>query len=131
MKALVVEDDFTSRLVLQEMLAKHGIVHVAANGTEALEAFTRAAATTAPYDLICLDIMMPDMDGHEVLQNIRAFEGARGIAGPAATKIFMTSALSDGQNVFKAFREQCEAYLVKPIDRQKLNAQLKAFNLLG
>jgi two-component system, chemotaxis family, chemotaxis protein CheY len=130
MKTLVVEDDFTGRLVLQGMLAPYGTVHIAVDGKEALEAFRRAAATVAPYDLICLDIMMPGMDGHAVLKEIRAFEEARGIAGPAAVKIFMTSALSDGANVFKAFREQCEAYLVKPIDRQKLIAQLKTFKLI-
>jgi two-component system, chemotaxis family, chemotaxis protein CheY len=131
MKTLVVEDDFTGRLVLQEMLSGYGTVHIAVNGTEALEAFRRAAATTAPYDLVCLDIMMPEMDGHQVLQEIREFEEARGISGPAAVKVFMTSALSDGKNVFKAFREQCEAYLVKPIDRQKLVAQLRTFNLIA
>jgi two-component system, chemotaxis family, chemotaxis protein CheY len=131
MKSLVVEDDFVGRLVLQEMLSAYGTVHIAVNGPEALEAFRRAAATTAPYDLICLDIMMPDMDGHQVLEEIRAFEAVRGIGGSAATKVFMTSALSDGENVFKAFRQQCEAYLVKPIDRQKLIAQLQAFGLIG
>jgi two-component system, chemotaxis family, chemotaxis protein CheY len=130
MKALIVEDDFTGRLVLQEMLAAYGTVHIATNGTEALEAFRRAAATVTPYTLICLDIMMPGMDGHAVLKEIRTFEELRGITGPDAVKIFMTSALSDGGNVFKAFREQCEAYLVKPIDRQKLIAQLKAFKLI-
>jgi two-component system, chemotaxis family, chemotaxis protein CheY len=131
MKALVVEDDFTGRLVLQEMLSVYGTVHIAVNGKEALEAFMRAAATTAPYDLICLDIMMPGMDGHEVLREIRAFEEVRGISGPDATKIFMASALSDGPNVLQAFREQCEAYLVKPIDRKKLIDLLTKFKLIS
>jgi two-component system, chemotaxis family, chemotaxis protein CheY len=129
MKTLVVEDDFTGRLILQEMLSGFGPVHIAVNGMEAVAAFKKAAAAGEPYDLVCLDIMMPEMDGHTALREIRAFEETLGVVGPAAAKVFMTSALSDSKNVFSAFREQCEAYLVKPIDRQKLLAQLKAFGL--
>ena len=75
--------------------------------------------------------MMPGMDGHAVLQEIRAFEEARGAAGPEAAKVFMTSALSDGANVFKAFREQCEAYLVKPFIARSSLDQLRAFGLIA
>lgn len=130
MRSLIVEDDFVSRLVLQQMLSPYGPAHVAVNGSEALGAFRRAAATTEPYDLICLDIMMPGMDGHAVLKEIRAFEEARGLTPPNAVKIFMTTALSDGPNVLQAFREQCEAYLVKPIQRAKLTEQLEACGLI-
>ena len=63
MKALVVEDDFTSRLIMQEMLLGYGSVHIAVNGREALDAFMVAFEKGAPYDLICLDIMMPELDG--------------------------------------------------------------------
>jgi two-component system, chemotaxis family, chemotaxis protein CheY len=131
MKSLVVEDDLTSRFVLQQMLAAYGPVHIAVNGTEALDAFRRAAATTDPYDLICLDIMMPGLDGHSVLKEVRAFEEARGVDQHACTKVFMTSALADGPNVLQAFREQCEAYLVKPIERAKLVDQLRTFGLIA
>jgi len=72
MKTLVVEDDFTSRLLLQTILKAYGECHVAADGTEALAAFLEAERTEQPYQLICLDIMMPDLDGKEVLRSIRA-----------------------------------------------------------
>ena len=63
MKTLIVEDDFTSRLLLQELLRRFGPCHVAVNGVEAVDAVTAALTANAPYDLICLDIMMPVMGG--------------------------------------------------------------------
>ena len=79
MKTLIVDDDFTNRLLLQEILKVHGPVHVAVNGKEAVEAVAAARDNKEdPYDLICLDIMMPEMDGQEDLKIIRADEDRAG-----------------------------------------------------
>lgn len=128
MKTLIVEDDFISRLVLQKMLGGYGPSHVAVNGREAVTAVSASLAAQEPYDLICLDIMMPDTDGHQALKEIRAIEAQQGVASP--TKILMTTALSDGGNVMTAFREQCDGYLVKPIDRAKLIEHLRNFEFI-
>ena len=74
MKTLIVDDDFTNRLLLQELLRPHGQSHVAVNGREAVDAVGVALEAKEPYDLICLDIMMPEMDGQEALGKIRALE---------------------------------------------------------
>lgn len=79
MKSLIVEDDFTSRFVLQEFLAPYGQTHIAVNGKEPMEAVGISAKENKPYDLICLDIMMPEMDGHAVLKAIRIIEEEKGI----------------------------------------------------
>ncbi len=63
MKSLIVEDDFTSRNLMQIYLADMGPCHVAVNGREAVEAVTESLNEQKPYDVICLDIMMPEMDG--------------------------------------------------------------------
>ena len=68
MKTLIVEDDFTSRLLLQEILKRYGAVHIAVNGREAVDAVRAAAESDESYDLICLDIMMPEMDGYQALK---------------------------------------------------------------
>ncbi len=130
MKALIVEDDLTSRILLQRILAPHGICDVATDGVEALKAFRLAWQEGAPYDLICLDIMMPNMDGQEVLREIRSFEKKKGIDGLSGVKIIMTTAASDSKNILGAFRKQCEAYLVKPILKAKLVSQIHALGLL-
>ena len=129
MKMLVVEDDFTSRVLLQKLLAPYGEVHVAINGREALEAYDRAEHEGEGYSLICLDIMMPELDGQNVLRRIRAAETERGLNHGQGTKVIMTTALEDSRNVMTAFREQCDAYLVKPIDRRKLVEHLESFGL--
>ena len=130
MKTLVVEDDFTSRRLLQRILAKYGDVDVATNGVEALQAFRLSMEESTAYDLICLDIMMPELDGQEVLKEIRRREAEKGIHLPGGAKIIMTTALGDRKNIMEAFRSQCEAYLVKPIDKRKLLEHLRDLSLI-
>lgn len=130
MKALIVEDDFTSRLLLQQILNPYGECHIAVNGKEAIEAFMVAWAEGSRYDLICLDIMMPEIDGQEVLKRIRSMEETDGASAVNGVKIIMTTALRDKKNVFTAFEEQCDGYLVKPIDKAKMIDYLKDFGLL-
>jgi two-component system chemotaxis response regulator CheY len=129
MKTLIVEDDFTSRLLLQEILKPYGDVHIAVNGREAVDAVSAALADSRPYDLICMDIMMPEMDGQEALRAIRGQEENRG-ARSLASKIVMTTALDESKSVIQAFRSLCDAYLVKPINKAKFLAQLRDFQLI-
>ena len=130
MKALIVEDSFTTRLILQTFLAKYGDCHVAVNGKEAVEAFRLALEANQPYDLICMDVVMPEMDGHEAVKMIRALEKSRGVLPDARVKIIMTTGLSDRLNVIMSAREQCDAYLVKPLDTSRLLIYLESFGLL-
>ncbi len=129
MKVLVVEDDFISRNFLQKLLGKFGACDVAVNGEEALVAFNHAHSEKAPYDLICLDIMMPEMDGQETLKRLRAIEEGLGIGGLAGVKIIMTTALGDKTTVLNCFKNGCEAYLVKPIMKDKLIAKMQELGL--
>jgi two-component system chemotaxis response regulator CheY len=131
MKTLIVEDDFTSRLLLQEFLRGYGEVHLAANGGDAVLIVSGSLAAGRPFDLICLDIMMPIMDGQDALRRIRSAEHAAGVPAGKGARVIMTTALCDGQNVIKAFKGECDAYLVKPIDRAKLIGHLKAFGLVS
>lgn len=130
MKSLIVDDDFFSRRILQTMLAGYGECHVAVNGKEALFAFKQALAEEAPYDAICLDIMMPEMTGQEVLKKIREIEASKNILGSNSAKVIMTTALDDKESIKTAFREQCESYLIKPISKNKLVNTLTEFGLI-
>ena len=131
MKTLIVEDDFTSRLLLQEFLKSYGPSHVAVNGNEAVEAVGLALEAGEPYDLICLDILMPEMDGQTALKEIRALEESQGIASTRGAKIIMTTALDDPANVMHAFYELCDAYVFKPIAKAKLLQELEKMGLPG
>ncbi|MCP4603033.1 MAG: response regulator [Proteobacteria bacterium] len=130
MKALIVEDDLTSQQLLQELLKRYGTSHAVVNGMEAVAKVTAALKANAPYDLICLDIMMPEMNGQQALVEIRDIELQHGFAVGQGAKILMTTALGDKDNVMTAFREQCDGYLVKPIETAKLLSYLQKLNLL-
>lgn len=131
MKTLIVEDDFTSRLVLQELLKSYGSSHIAVNGKEAVEAVRISLDANEPYDLICLDIMMPEMDGQQALREIRDLEEKRGIFSSDGAKIMMTTALSDMKNVIAAYKSQCDAYLTKPIHKAQLIGELRKLGMIG
>ncbi len=130
MKILIVEDDPTSRNVLQRLIASYGEADVAENGKEAVVAFTKAIDAGDPYELICLDIMLPEMDGQEVLREIRRIEEEKGIAGIEGVRVIMTTALNDAKSIMTAYNSQCEGYLVKPIVKEKLNDVLKKLRLV-
>ena len=129
LKVLVVEDDFSSRLVLQGLLSKYGECHIAVNGREAVEAFRAARESGRNYDLICMDIRLPEMDGREALEQIRAIEGIHcGYAD--RVRVFMTTAIRDIKTVVASFKAICDAYLIKPIDGANLEEHLRSFRLI-
>jgi two-component system chemotaxis response regulator CheY len=130
MRTLIVEDDFTSRLLLQTFLSQYGECHVAVNGKEAVAAFRAARANGQWYDLICMDIMMPEMDGQTAVKEIRALEEAGGTLSTYGVKIIMTTALDDVKNVVQSFQSLCDAYLFKPIDTGKLLGHIRDLHLI-
>lgn len=130
MKTLIVEDDFTSRLLMQELLNRYGPVHIAVNGLEATEAVRLSLEAGEPYNLICLDIMMPKKDGHQALKEIRAMEEEHGIISTRGAKIMMTTAVNSIKSVSTAFHGLCDAYLVKPIKRATLLEELRKAKLV-
>ena len=130
MRILVVEDDSASSFVLTTLLSPYGETAAAVDGKAGLDAFRQAHAEGKPFELICLDIMMPQLDGQGVLRAIRAFEEEKSIDGKKAARVIMTTALGDKLNVIEAL-PRCDAYLQKPIDRKELLFYIKKFGLLS
>ncbi|GAM11614.1 hybrid signal transduction histidine kinase I [Geobacter sp. OR-1] len=131
MKTLIVEDDFISRKILKEMLSPYGECDIAIDGQEAVQAFRMAQEEGACYDLICMDIMMPNMDGQEAMKAIRALEKERGVSEGDEVKVVMTTALGDPKSVVEAlYRGGATSYLVKPIGKNKLLSELRNFGLI-
>jgi len=131
MKTLVVEDDFISRTILKKILSPYGACDTVVNGKEAVDAFSIAYAEGAPYDLICLDIMMPEMDGREALKLIRQKEKDKKVQPKDEAKIIMITALDTPKEVIDAYyKGECSAYIVKPIQKQKILENIKDMGLI-
>lgn len=133
LKFLIVEDEFISRTLLKEMLEPFGECHAVTNGEDAINALRHSFEEPANrYDLVCLDIMMPGKNGHEVLKELRRIEVDKGIGGIDATRVFMVTGLDDSKNIMEALLVgRCEAYLTKPISRMKLEEQLRSLHLVN
>jgi len=130
MKVLIAEDDLASRRYLSKFLSQYGEVDLVVDGLEALDAYLMAIKEKAPYDLICLDIMMPKVDGVKVLKAIRDFESKQGVVSEQRVKVIMTTALAETDYVNQAFEIGCEAYAAKPIDTNKLLQVIKKLGLI-
>lgn len=120
MKCLIAEDDFIARRMLAGILSDIGECHITVNGEKAVAAFKTALEQGEPYDLLCLDIVMPEMDGLQALRAIRALEEAAGIDESEGVKVIMITLMTDPNNVLGAYREGCEAYIIKPVEKSKL-----------
>jgi two-component system chemotaxis response regulator CheY len=129
MRILIAEDDVASGLLLGKLLEPYGICDVTCNGKEAVEEYRLARQKDDPFALVCLDVMMPEMDGVAALKAIRDEEDALGVLPSRCAKIVMATALRDRNTVTKAYRELCDGYLIKPIERDKLFALLTELNL--
>ncbi len=115
---LVVDDTLLSRQLMTHALKTYGEIEIAVNGEEAIEAFELAWKDKSPFDVIFMDIMMPEMDGREALRRIRDWEDKNKVIDPV--KVVMSTALGDKDNVLSSFKEGAEYYLVKPIELNRL-----------
>jgi len=130
MKMLIVEDELTSRLILSRTLSPFGHVDVVVDGNEALEAISYALKERKPYQLITLDIKIPFVDGLEVLAQLRIREKEAGLSETDKANVIMMTASGDTTDMLSAFSDQCAAYLVKPVDKNKLLDLLRSFQLI-
>lgn len=128
MRSLVVDDDQICRSLMQHVLSAYGTVVYAVDGVGAVAEVARSLAEGKQFDLITLDIMMPDMDGQQTLTVIRRLEAMFGCDKPA--QIAMTTALDDKDNLFRAFREQAEFYFIKPLKIDRVRADLAKAGLI-
>jgi len=128
--SLVVDDDFSCRKLLEMILTPYGSCQAAEDGAAALLYVKEQLRIGNHFDLICLDIMMPGMDGQTVLKEIRKLEEEQNIMPGEGAKIIMVSALNDPKSIMTAFKEQSESYLVKPIDKAQVAKELIKLKLL-
>jgi DNA-binding response OmpR family regulator len=116
MRILIAEDDATSRTILTAVLSKGGYEVVArADGLEALEAFKQSD----PPDLAIVDLIMPKIDGLELVREVRA------LPTPRPPYIIILSTKSETADVVAGLDAGADDYLVKPFDAAELRARVE------
>lgn len=130
LRCLVVDDDPVGRELLILNLQGIASCDCAVNGRDALEKYS-ASLDTAPYDLIFLDIVMPELDGNEAAKTIRRMELERGITPDKGVNIIVLSSLNTPQDIVKSYiSAQSAAHLVKPLNAVKLKKTLRQLGLI-
>ena len=131
MKSLIVDDEKINQSILLHFLSNYGQCITAEDGEEAIYEFKEALLQNEPFQLICMDIMMPKIDGHRALKEIRYLEKCYNLPKESFAKVIVTSALSDSGNANMAFyQDHADAYLIKPIHIKQLADLLKQLQLI-
>ena len=127
LKTMIVDDEEVAADLLEIMLNKLGVKNIAtaSTGRQALDMFDESLKNGSPYSLVFLDIMMPEMNGQEILKQMRSAEKEAGIASFDRSTIIMTTALTSTDAMVEAiFEGDCSDYLVKPVSSEYLREML-------
>ena len=115
MSVLLCEDDENLGMLLREYLQAKGFeAELCPDGDAGYKAFLKGK-----FDICILDVMMPMLDGYQVLSTIRKFETERNFKPEERTKVIMTTALNEEVNVKKAMEIGCDAYVGKPVNVER------------
>ena len=117
MRILIAEDDVANAKFLSKYLSKFGEVVITPDGIAAVDEFVKHLEKGENFELVCLDIMMPKIDGYKVLASIRNAERKHGVSRMLRSKVIMTS-------------DDYDEYICKPIDIMKLNDILKKLDVI-
>ena len=130
MRILVVDDDRPNRKLLKDIVSKMGECDAADGGQGALSAFEKAWEDWRPFNLIFLDVFMPEMDGIQVLLKIREIEKEKKISEQHQARIIMVTGASEEETVMDCLRNGCDEFIVKPIDIQLVYEKIKKLGFM-
>lgn len=120
MRILIVEDDRITLTLYERTLSEYGEVTTAVNGREGYECYCKAQEENCPFDLIFMDIMMPEVDGLSAVAAIRALEKDNEIPASQGVPIVILTALEDTLCIYQAECEEVLDYIIKPVSRNDI-----------
>ncbi|MBN2297256.1 MAG: HDOD domain-containing protein [Deltaproteobacteria bacterium] len=125
MKILVVDDELVSRKKMKMIMDCLGECEAVECGQDAISAYQDAWERWSPFDLITLDILMPEMNGTEVLSTIRKIESEKNIPADKRVKIFMVTSHSDKDTILTCVQAGCDDFITKPFDKDTVFKKLQ------
>ena len=128
---LIVDDDGMGRFLLKEFLGGFASCDVAENGKEGLRLFEQALSDGNPYSLICIDLVMPEMNGLALIRRIKELEKLHHLSHEYTARIFVITASDTAWDKADLLLDNlCDDYIVKPFDRSALQARLRTYGLV-
>jgi len=125
MKILIVDDEQTSRKMIRGFVSRFAVCEEAETGQEAVNSFISAWENWSPFDMMTLDVEMPEMGGQEALQHIRGLEKSKNVPGDKQVKVLMVTMHHDKETIISCIESGCNDYITKPLDKaiilQKIN----------
>jgi two-component system chemotaxis response regulator CheY len=125
-KILAIDDEFAALTKMKTLLSEYGQCEVATSGGQSIALVKYALAEGKYFDLITIDIELPDIDGITLLSQILKEEEKHDCH---SVKIIV-SAVSTTTNVCRAANNHCDGFLVKPVKRQMLHEKLSSLGFL-
>ena len=129
MKILTIDDELVSREKMKKIMGSFGQCESVENGYDGLELFKAALSAKEPFDLITIDVSMPDMDGTEVLHSMREIEEEFSVPKDARARTIMVTSHSDKDTIITCVQAGCDDYIVKPFDKTVISQKLYRYGL--
>jgi two-component system chemotaxis response regulator CheY len=123
MKIMVIDDVFMNILRLKEAVRPFGDADGFQNAREGLEALQFAYLTNDRYDLLFLDIVMPEMSGFDVLKAV--VKMGAGLSPKERTKVVMVTARNQEESVREAIRNGASGYVIKPFQDERIHGEIQ------
>jgi two-component system chemotaxis response regulator CheY len=127
MKILIIDDEMAALAKMKILLSRYGDCTLVTNGTQALQQCAKAIQDMTPFELITIDIHLPEISGIDLLSAISGLEKSRNT--PQSQKIMVTAS-GTKDNLIRATCKGCDGFLVKPVKRDTVDEKMAALGFV-
>lgn len=120
-RILIVDDEAIGRTVMEDIFGRYGQTLSVSTGTDAIRLYEKAASVGKGFNLVLLDISLEDMNGLDLLKQLKAFDAAQKTKGAT---IIMVTAHSERELVLGCIQSGCRAYFIKPLKQEAVDKKM-------
>ena len=130
LNALIVEDEQVALAKIKLIMDSIGSYQIAETGDSCLQQFSSSLSSRKYFDVLLIDIGLPDMSGKGLLKKIDELEEKYNVPSDKKVKKIMVTASAEKQDLFGSIQDRCDDYLLKPVTKDIVMDKLKAVGLL-